>query len=64
MLLEIQSAVDFLSRILRKSACLTKDQINTFGEVLKSQLVDHYSQHWYPDHPLRFDSVTTLLHLS
>jgi len=38
---------------LRKSACMTKEQIITFGEVLKSQLVAHYSQHWYPEFPLR-----------
>jgi len=53
MLKEISSAVDFVSGILRKSECMTKEQLEMFSKALSSLLIARYDGHWYEEHPLR-----------
>jgi len=51
---EIDSAVNFLSNILRSGAVgLTADQMMSFRRCLETTLVSRYRDHWFPDRPQR-----------
>jgi len=51
---EIDSAVNFLSNILRSGDVgLTADQLISFRRCLATTLVTRYRDHWFPDRPQR-----------
>ena len=51
---EIDSAVNFLTNILRNgSVGLTADQMLSFRRCLETTLVTRYRDHWFPDRPQR-----------
>jgi len=51
---EIDSAVNFLSNILRSGDVgLTADQLISFRRCLETTLVTRYRNHWFPDRPQR-----------
>lgn len=51
---EIDSAVNFLSSILRSGAVgLSSDQLMSFRRCLETTLVTRYRDHWFPDRPQR-----------
>lgn len=50
---EIQSAVDFLTNILRTASSLDANQLDTFNRTLCNMLYSHYQNHWFPEKPFR-----------
>jgi len=50
---EIDSAVNFLSGILRGGAGLSADQMLSFRRCLEATLATRYRDHWFPDRPQR-----------
>ena len=51
---EIDSAVNFLSTILRSGGVgLSADQLMSFRRCLEATLVTRYRDHWFPDRPQR-----------
>lgn len=51
---EIDSAVNFLSNILRSGAVgLSADQMMSFRRCLEATLLTRYRDHWFPDRPQR-----------
>jgi protein Tob/BTG len=56
MIPEINSAVRFLSNILRATdatSCLSPDQLIAFRKSLEVAFATRYHDHWFPDRPLR-----------
>ena len=50
MRIEVGSAVDFLSNILRTRE-LSEVQLEKFRVALTDLLLDHYEHHWFPEKP-------------
>lgn len=52
---EVDNACDFLCSNLRSNSytTVTEEQIKSFRTVLKDLIVDKFTNHWYPDKPLR-----------
>jgi len=53
MKLEVKSAVDFLSNILKASTLLTDQQIEYFNVYLQNLLKSKYENHWFPEKPCK-----------
>lgn len=53
MKLEVKSAVDFLSRILRASKDVTLEQSQIFNNTLQNLLITRYENHWFPEKPFK-----------
>jgi len=53
MRLEIKSAGDFLSNLLRVSGNLDTTQLETFNRTLQKALCSHYQNHWFPEKPFK-----------
>lgn len=49
---EVQSAVDFLTNLLRKGS-VTTERVSKFNERLENVLVSHYADHWFPEKPFK-----------
>jgi len=50
---EIQSAVDFLTNILKTASSLDANQLDTFNRNLCNMLYSHYQNHWFPEKPFK-----------
>ncbi|XP_078664823.1 maternal B9.10 protein-like [Branchiostoma floridae x Branchiostoma belcheri] len=48
---EIAAAVVYLTRLVRKSGNLNKDQVDRFADKLTAIMVERFKNHWYPDCP-------------
>ncbi len=48
---EINSAVDFLSNLLRTR--VPGDRVETFRQTLNMSVTNHYEGHWFPEKPFR-----------
>lgn len=54
MRLEIESAANFLSDLLRlHSSCVTSQQLEQFRLTIIDHLVVNYQKHWFPDQPFK-----------
>lgn len=53
MKLEIQSATDFLTNLIRSSNRLNSTQLDTFNHTLSRVLYNHYQNHWFPEKPFK-----------
>lgn len=53
MRLEIKSAGDFLSNLLRVSGNLDTTKLETFNRTLQKALRSHYQNHWFPEKPFK-----------
>jgi protein Tob/BTG len=53
MRVEISSAVQFLSNLMRGQKSLTADQLAAFRQALSSRFTASFTDHWFPDRPLR-----------
>jgi len=53
MRLEIKSAGDFLSNLLRSSGNLDSMRLETFNRTLQKALCSHYQNHWFPEKPFK-----------
>jgi len=54
MRLEIESAANFLSNLLRLHAdVLTPAQLQVFRATMETLLATHYQQHWFPEKPFK-----------
>lgn len=53
MRLEIKSAGDFLSNLLRVSGNLDTTQLEDFNRTLQKSLCNHYQNHWFPEKPFK-----------
>ncbi|XP_030077639.1 protein BTG2 [Microcaecilia unicolor] len=51
MLLEIATAVGFVSRLLRSRGRVSDEQLRVFGRALRQALTEHYKHHWFPEKP-------------
>jgi len=48
---EINSAVDFLSNLLRTRVAL--DRVENFRQYLNNSVTSHYEGHWFPEKPFK-----------
>jgi protein Tob/BTG len=54
MRLEIESAANFLSDLLRlHSQCLAPQQLEQFRLTIIDHLLSHYQKHWFPEKPFK-----------
>lgn len=53
MRLEIKSAGDFLSNLLRSSGNLDTTRLEIFNRTLQKALSSHYQNHWFPEKPFK-----------
>ena len=49
---EVQSAVDFLTKILR-TRNVAEDKVEKFNMSLLDTLTKHYEDHWFPEKPFK-----------
>lgn len=50
---EVEIGVRFISRLVNQNDKLAKRQVQHFGESLVTVLCERYSEHWYPENPLK-----------
>ncbi|XP_060765986.1 protein BTG1-like [Neoarius graeffei] len=53
MKVEVTTAVNFITRLLRGRGLLSEKQLQHFSRSLVEALGDHYEHHWFPDAPFR-----------
>ena len=50
---EIQSAVDFLTNLLKTNSHLDTNHLDKFNRTLCKMLHSHYQNHWFPEKPFK-----------
>ncbi|XP_048356827.1 protein BTG3-like [Sphaerodactylus townsendi] len=50
---EVETGVKFISRLVNRHEKLAKGQVKRFGESLVTVLCERFSEHWYPENPLK-----------
>lgn len=53
MKIEVKSAVDFLSNILKSSTIVSDQQLDVFNHFLQELLRTKYENHWFPEKPCK-----------
>ncbi|XP_077192533.1 protein BTG3-like [Paroedura picta] len=50
---EVETGVRFLSRLVNRYDKMAKGQVERFGESLVTVLCERFSDHWYPENPVK-----------
>lgn len=50
---EINSAANFLLKLVQCRSCLTPEELGRFSDSLRQVLASRYSDHWFPDKPFK-----------
>lgn len=53
MINEINSAANFLSRLLQCRSCLTPEELGRFNDSFCQTLASRYLDHWFPEKPFK-----------
>ncbi|XP_060765759.1 protein BTG1-like [Neoarius graeffei] len=53
MKVEVTTAVNFITKLLRGRGLLSEEQLQHFSHSLEEALGEHYEHHWFPDAPFR-----------
>nr|XP_056703447.1 protein BTG3-like [Euleptes europaea] len=50
---EVETGVRFIARLVNRHDKFAKGQVKRFGESLVTVLCERFSEHWYPENPLK-----------